>query len=182
MIKFIIFGILSISILVFSFKSLFKPRSHGFYRFFCWECIAWLLVSNYPFWFVEPLGYKQLISWFLLVLSCYPAIAGFLLLRKASRGKNIRTDENLMAFEKTTSIVNTGIYRYIRHPLYASLMLLTWGIYFKNATLVLLPFAVFSTIFLYLTARNDEKECIAFFGEAYKVYIKNTHLFIPYIF
>jgi len=60
--------------------------------------------------------------------------------------------------------------------------MLTWGIYLKNTTLVLLPFAVLSTVFLFLTARNDEKECVAYFGDAYKEYMKNTRMFIPYIF
>jgi len=180
--KIIIFLALSIPVVFISRRFFFKPSSHGFYRFFCWECIIWLLASNYPYWFVDPLGYKQLVSWFLLVVSCYPAIAGALLLRKASADRSSRHDENLFAFEKTTSIVKEGVYKYIRHPLYVSLIMLTWGIYLKNTTLVLLPFAVLSTVFLFLTARNDEKECVAYFGDAYKEYMKNTRMFIPYIF
>jgi protein-S-isoprenylcysteine O-methyltransferase Ste14 len=35
------------------------------------------------------------------------------------------------AIEKTTILVTTGAYRYIRHPLYSSLLFLAWGIFFK---------------------------------------------------
>ena len=45
------------------------PRSHGFYRFFAWECIAAIIILNIDGWFVDPGSWHQLISWFLLVLS-----------------------------------------------------------------------------------------------------------------
>ena len=52
----------------------------------------------------------------------------------------------------------------------------------KNPDLLLFAVASASTVFLYLTARMDEKECISYFGEEYKVYMKTTKMFVPYIF
>ena len=39
--KVLLFGILSVPILILSRRTLFSPASHGFYRFFSWECIRY---------------------------------------------------------------------------------------------------------------------------------------------
>jgi len=36
----IIFGVLSLFIILASWRTLFDIKSHGFYRFFSWECMA----------------------------------------------------------------------------------------------------------------------------------------------
>jgi protein-S-isoprenylcysteine O-methyltransferase Ste14 len=41
---------------------------------------------------------------------------------------------------------------------------------------------VAATVFLSLTARADEAECIKFFGTAYEDYMKKTKRFIPILF
>ncbi len=66
--------------------------------------------------------------------------------------------------------------------MYASLLFLGWGIYFKQTSLVLFIITFASGIFLYLTAKADENECINYFGEEYESYMKNTKMFIPLIF
>ncbi len=89
--------------------------------------------------------------------------------------------EAMLAFEKTTALVTSGIYHYIRHPLYSSLFLLTWGIYFKSPSLPGTGIAVFATIFLILTAKADEAECTDFFGIEYVEYRKITKMFLPHV-
>jgi protein-S-isoprenylcysteine O-methyltransferase Ste14 len=178
----IIFIILSIPVIYISRKSIFKIRSHGFYRFLSWECILWLLSVNYIFWFKDPFSPKQLLSWFLLIYSIYPAVTGTLQLEKAKISVKDRNSEELFSFEKTAELVQTGIYKYIRHPMYSSLLFLTWGIFFKNTELILFFISLASSIFLFITATMDEKECIAYFGQKYKAYMKGTKMFIPFIF
>jgi len=78
--------------------------------------------------------------------------------------------------------VTTGIYRYIRHPLYSSLLLLAWGIFFKLPSLVGGILVITATIFLVLTAKADEAECTKFFGPAYQEYMKRTRRFVPHLF
>jgi protein-S-isoprenylcysteine O-methyltransferase Ste14 len=93
-----------------------------------------------------------------------------------------REDNSLYAFERTTELIETGLYKYIRHPLYGSLVFLTWGIYFKNvASVQLLIVSVLATIFLFATAMIEEKENIKFFGEKYRDYMKRSKMFVPYI-
>jgi protein-S-isoprenylcysteine O-methyltransferase Ste14 len=178
----LIFLILSIPVIYISRKSLFKIWNHGFYRFLSWECILWLFANNYNVWFRDPLGPVQVISWILLFYSVYPVISGVMQLRRAKKSVSERKEKELFKFEQTTELVTRGIYKYIRHPLYSSLLFLTWGIYLKNPDLLLFAVASASTVFLYFTARMDEKECISYFGEEYKVYMKTTKMFVPYIF
>ncbi len=177
-----IFGILSVIVIVISWRTLFNTKNHGFYRFFSWECMAWLLASNYKYWFSEPLSIQQIISWLLLFYSAYLAIAGMLLIKKIGKPNPIRDEKNLFGFEKTTELIDSGVFKRIRHPLYASLIFLTWAIYLKNPTLPLFIIALLSTNFLYFTSIFDEKECINFFGDKYRKYMARTKMFIPYIF
>lgn len=159
------------------------PRSHGFYRFFAWECILVLFLLNVDAWFIEPFSWYQLISWFLLVSSFFPLAFGIHSL--ISRGKPVKHREgepHLLGFEKTTVLITTGIFHYIRHPLYSSLFFLTWGVYFKIPALPGLLLALAAALFLVAAAKADEAECVRFFGASYQEYIKRTKMFIPFLF
>jgi protein-S-isoprenylcysteine O-methyltransferase Ste14 len=182
MYKLIIFLILSIPIVIVSWRTLGKLNSHGFYRFISWECILWLIISNITYWFTDAFGYAQICSWILLIASIYVVLAGILLMKKIGKPRESRSDESLYAFEKTSELVEQGIFGYIRHPLYSSLLLLTWGVYLKQPTLLLLPVAAASSVFLYFTAWFEEKEDIRHFGDAYREYMKKTKRFIPFLF
>ncbi|MHC1703897.1 MAG: isoprenylcysteine carboxylmethyltransferase family protein [Tenuifilaceae bacterium] len=180
--KLLVFIALSILIIVLSWRSIFSIKNHGFYRFFSWECILWLAVSNFKYWFDNPFSFNQILSWIFLLISGYLVIAGVILLHKLGKPIKTREEEALYHFEKTSELVDTGIFKYIRHPLYASLIFLTWGIFLKNITAILLIISLLSTIFLYLTSIFDEKECINYFGEKYEEYMKRSKMFIPFIF
>lgn len=182
MVRIIIFAALSIVITLLSWKALFKVNSHGFYRFFAWECIAWLFASSVHVWFYDPLSPFQILSWCLLIISVYLVIAGIVLMKKVGKPAKSRNENALYQFEQTTELIDTGIFEYIRHPLYSSLIFLTWGIFFKNINIELLLIAAISTIFLFLTAISDEKECVQYFGNKYVSYMKRSKRFIPFIF
>ena len=179
--KVILFIALSIPVILLSRKSLFDFKSHGFTRFFSWECIIALFVINYEGWFMEPLSAVQIVSWLMLSISLYLVTESVIRFRKASRNGIRRVDEKLYRFEKTTELVTKGIYRYIRHPMYSSLLFLTWGIWLKRPLLITLPVALLSSLLLWLTAIRDEKECKAYFGDSYRDYMKGTKRFIPFI-
>lgn len=180
--KLVTFGILSLLIILVSRRTLFNAKSHGFYRFFSWECIAWLLTSNYKFWFKDPFSINQVISWILLFYAAYLAISGVIAMKTKGKAEKSRDDKNLFGFEKTTELIDTGVFKQIRHPLYASLIFLTWGIFLKNPTVLLFFIGLLSTDFLYFTSKFDERECINYFGDKYVDYMKHTKMFIPFIF
>jgi len=165
----------TIIIVLFSwFFSIREKRYHGITRFFSFESIFILFLFNIRVWFRDPFSPAQVISWILLIASVYPGLAGYLLLKR--KGKSEKS------FENTTVLVKSGIYKYIRHPLYCSLLLLGTGVMFKDpGTLQLIPGAV-NMVAVYFTARMEEKEMVAKFGREYAEYIKETRMFIPFIF
>ena len=179
---YIIFCVLSVFLILISRRSLLHPYSHGFYRFLGWECLLWLIINNILFWFDEPLAISQIISWIFLMYSLVLLIPGITMMSKSGKAGESREDSTLYGFEKTTELVETGIFKYVRHPLYGSLLFLTWGVCLKNPELIVLIISILASIFFYTTAVIEEKEDIEYFGDKYKVYIKRSKMFIPLIF
>jgi len=183
MIQSIVFAIGSVMLVAISWASLHHPDSHGFYRFFVWEAIFGLVVINAPKWFNDRLAWYQIISWILLIACIVPLVFGVQSLRTRGKpNKEERPDAPLLAFERTTELVTSGIYKYIRHPLYSSLLLLAWGVFFKAPTQTGITLALLATLFLNATAKADEAECIQTFGTDYQEYMKQSKMFIPYVF
>jgi protein-S-isoprenylcysteine O-methyltransferase Ste14 len=166
-------------ILWWSRKPLQQPGRHGFYRFFAWEAILGLLVLNHEPWGKDPTSIHQTISWILMVTSIILVQQGLSTLNSRGKAGEQRDDPALYEFEKTTALVTSGIYRYIRHPMYASLLALAWGAYFQDPSWPGTAVAAIASISLYLTAKADEQECLAYFGEAYADYMRRTRRFIP---
>lgn len=159
-----------------------NPRAHGFYRFFAWECMLALLVLNHHWWHEDMFGWRQQISWALLLVSFLMAIyAVFLLTRKGGHAGSERSELELLHFEKTERLVTDGIYRYIRHPMYAALLYLAWAIYLKNITLLTTALVAAASVLLWLTALRDEAECFAYFGAPYQDYRRQTKRFVPFV-
>jgi protein-S-isoprenylcysteine O-methyltransferase Ste14 len=179
--KVIFFIALSLPVIFLSRQSLFEPGSHGFTRFFSWECIIVLFVINYEHWFKEPFSPKQVVSWLLLIVSAWFVTEAAVRLRRARKQGIVRVDEKLFRFEKTTELVTSGIFRYIRHPMYSSLLLLAWGIWLKQPLAATLPVALLASWLLWLTARRDERECLAYFGDSYREYMTRTKRLVPFI-
>jgi protein-S-isoprenylcysteine O-methyltransferase Ste14 len=181
-IKFFIFGIVTGYLWYLSRASLRVVRSHGFYRFFAWEMILALTLVNSGMWFTHPLSFLQTISWIFLILSLLLLWNGLSMIRSMGQSNDQRQDATLLAFEKTSVLVTTGIYRYIRHPLYASLLFLAWGIFLKDVTWLSVSLVAVATICLALTGKADEAECIQYFGPSYKEYMSRTKMFVPFLF
>lgn len=183
MYKLIAFAVCSACLIYISRASLKAPRSHGFYRFFAWEFILALFLLNLDVWFHDPFSVHQLVSWFLLIACIVPLVFGVRALTGQGKAARHRpNDAGLLAFEKTTALVTTGVYRYIRHPLYSSLLLLGWGIFFKAPSWPGALLALAASLFLFATARADEAECVRFFGPAYQEFMKRTRMFVPFLF
>lgn len=162
----------TIFILLFSwFLSLKHKRFHGIPRFFAFESVFILILLNYKVWFKDPLSIHQLISWILLIYSIYPVVAGYILLKR--KGKPTRN------FENTSILVKSGIYGVIRHPLYLSIFLFGTGVVFKDPGKLQILLGVINLIAVWFTARMEESEMIARFGDEYRQYMKETKMFVP---
>jgi protein-S-isoprenylcysteine O-methyltransferase Ste14 len=183
MLKIILFVVASAGLVYISRASLRAPRSHGFYRFFAWEAILALILLNVEYWFWNPFSLQQILSWIFLIASAFLVVHAVHLLRRIGKPDTQRSDdEAAIGFEKTTQLVVVGAYKYIRHPMYSSLLFLTWGVLFKDLSWLSGIFALAATVFLVATAKAEEKEDIRFFGTSYQTYIKQTKMFIPFLF
>ena len=182
MFRLIAFTAFSAVLIIISRASLRKPGSHGFYRFFAWEFILILVLLNLGAWFREPLSARQLVSWFFLLVSLGLVISGVYALRAYGNPSQKRAGEaGLIGIEKTTSLVSAGIYKYIRHPLYSSLLFFTWGVFMKKISWAAFACALAATFFLVVTAKIDEAECTRYFGPAYQEHIEKTRMFVPFL-
>jgi protein-S-isoprenylcysteine O-methyltransferase Ste14 len=166
----------SIALVWLSRKALGKPKSHGYYRFIAVEFILLLMVLNR-----QPTG-DQTLAEILLLLSAALVILGYGALLRFGNADASRIDDSLFSFEKTTTLVTGNIFRYIRHPMYSSLMALAWGFFFRDPSLLALSLAGLASLFLFLTARADERECLVYFGDRYVEYMKRTRRFVPFLF
>jgi protein-S-isoprenylcysteine O-methyltransferase Ste14 len=82
---------------------------------------------------------------------------------------------------KSDSIITTGGFRYVRHPLYLGSVLSCFGL--TIATLSIISFVLFIGIFIFYNyiAGYEEKLLDVKFGEEYKEYKKRTGRWIPKI-
>jgi len=177
----VLFILGTIFILFISKKALRSLRHHGFYRFFVFEFTLVLLLLNVPHWFDFPFSFHQIVSWILLVYSGFLLFQSVYFFKKYGGSKQRRENTANLEFENTSSLIQKGIYKYIRHPMYVSLLFLDLGAMFKNITIITLSLAGAATIFVVLTAKIEEKENIKFFGAGYDDYMKKTKMFIPFI-
>lgn len=163
-------------------RPLKNRHSHGFYRFFAFEAVVAVVLLNHPYWFDDPFCLRQGFSWLLLVLSIVFVLAALALLRRHGGHEPRHAMPENLRFENTVHLVEIGIYRYVRHPMYSSLFLLAWGACLKQPTLLPLGLAAAATLFLWLTAKNEEQENLDHFGPVYCDYRQRSKMFIPYLF
>jgi len=122
--------------------------------------------------FFEQIGYTgmyisiilTLIGFLLIVIGWHDVYHGYW---KKAKGNGV--------------IIKTGVYRYIRHPQYTGVLLISLGIILNWATLtslVTFPLVVWMYVRL---AKKEEKNMIEEFGEEYVIYKHKTKRFIPFV-
>ena len=81
----------------------------------------------------------------------------------------------------TGKLVTTGVYKFIRHPQYTGLLLLSLGMLIEWATLpMLIMFPVMAFMYIRL-AKREEKDMLREFGEDYKSYMAKIKMLIPFV-
>lgn len=173
-IKICIFSILAVLIFVKFRTELLSFMTHGFYVFFAFEALLLLLFFNIDFLIVSVFSWHQILSWMFLLVSALIALMGFYGLKKYGKPAE--------GWEETTHLIKQGIFRYIRHPLYSSLILLAIGILLKDLTLQSTAACLVSVVFLVAASVVEEKENLLKFGEAYSRYMNGRKRYIPLIF
>jgi len=170
LIQLVIFIVLSLLLLVFTLK---RPHRHRFYRYFAFVSFLGIVLLNVDVWFRNPFSAVQIMSWLFLASSILIAIHGFRMLRLVGSPEG--------DIENTTELLTRGAYKYIRHPIYCSLLLGGVGAFLKDPSLpgIIILLLLFS--FVFATAKVEENKNIERFGEAYRAYVKQTKMFIPFL-
>ena len=171
--KIVIFVIIALLIFIKFRSELRSVTTHGFYVFFAFESLLALIFVNICFSAVHVVSLYQIISWIFLVVSAFIAISGFYNLKKYGKPD----DE----WENTTLLINRGIFRYIRHPLYSSLILLVIGILLKRVTLLTIVLCSICILFLITASLIEERENLVKFSDGYTNYKTTTMRYIPFI-
>jgi protein-S-isoprenylcysteine O-methyltransferase Ste14 len=78
-------------------------------------------------------------------------------------------------------LLRHGPYRYVRHPMYTSLILLTLGFVVVRPTPYLIAAQACLIVVLWLKSREEEKILREIFS-GYSEYARTTKRFVPYVF
>jgi protein-S-isoprenylcysteine O-methyltransferase Ste14 len=79
--------------------------------------------------------------------------------------------------EKTANLVTTGLYRFVRHPLYTFSLLLLW----LSPSMSINSFVVYAVLTLYVLIgiMFEERKLLREFGQAYADYRSSTPMLLP---
>ena len=170
----IVFMAGSAVILIFSWKSLRQRHSYGYYRFFGLEFVLLTVVSTFRILFVATGTLLEIISWLLMAF----ALAEMSLAARAL----LVYGEPAKFFHGTTKLVEAGIYAYVRHPLYQSLVLFQLGLVAKSPSIFGCILLIGGAVSFQTTARAEESHNEVKFGNPYQEYVGRTRMFVPFLY
>ncbi|HEX6429829.1 MAG TPA: isoprenylcysteine carboxylmethyltransferase family protein [Niastella sp.] len=81
-----------------------------------------------------------------------------------------------------TVLEQSGLHRYVRHPLYFGTLLLIWSLFFVFPYLNNLLACIVITLYTVWGARLEEKKLVAQFGGKYVIYKQKVPMIIPVSF
>lgn len=89
---------------------------------------------------------------------------------------------DILIEEKSSgTLLQTGFYKYVRHPLYTATLLLIWSLFLLQPQLSNLLTCICITVYTITGITFEEKKLIANFGVAYIDYQKSTPMLLPKI-
>ena len=84
--------------------------------------------------------------------------------------------------QKAGQLVNSGLFKYVRHPIYASMLFIYVASFLIVPNLVFAALLFIGVIAAYAQAKSEEYFLLNEFGKQYSDYMKKTSMFFPKIF
>ncbi|MBI4096811.1 MAG: isoprenylcysteine carboxylmethyltransferase family protein [Candidatus Levybacteria bacterium] len=78
-------------------------------------------------------------------------------------------------------LVETGIYRYIRHPIYTGFAVYLIGAELVAKSWLVIPIVLIAFSGAYIQGKREEKLLLAHFGKQYKQYMRRSKMLIPFV-
>jgi protein-S-isoprenylcysteine O-methyltransferase Ste14 len=88
-------------------------------------------------------------------------------------------DENEV---KQKQLVKTGLYAYVRHPLYFGIILMLVGALIFLPTYSMMIFVIISLLYLPIGVKLEEQKLVKEFGEQYISYQREVKMLFPFLF
>ncbi|MHA8051843.1 methyltransferase family protein [Aquirufa sp. ROCK-SH2] len=116
----------------------------------------------------------QLIGIVLMLIGCLFLYLAF---------KTFDTSEFLgFKAESKAQLVQTGMYQYVRHPLYFATIILILGLFLILPTQKMLLVLVISYVYILVGYRLEEQKLILLFGPEYINYQKRVKALLPFLY
>ncbi|HTX61742.1 MAG TPA: isoprenylcysteine carboxylmethyltransferase family protein [Methanobacterium sp.] len=90
--------------------------------------------------------------------------------------------KNWVPLSKTTEgqeLVTSGVYSKIRHPFYASILILFLGVAVMAGNIYALLFFMLFIISIWIRIKKEEEELIKKFGDEYGIYMEEVPMLLP---
>jgi len=114
-----------------------------------------------------PTGIRFPIGIMILIISGYMAGTGlWIIFGKKSQSQGV---------------VRKGVFRFVRHPIYLSEILLYLGLLLLNISLVAALVWIIAILFLHYISRYEERLLLVRFGKEYEQYMRDVPMWIPRI-
>lgn len=165
--------------------NIFGPGVARWYRlaYNFWAGLTFLPIL----WLLAVLPDKTLYTipmpWFLLTSAGQIAGAAIIIIGVLQTGAlsflGIRQAISNQPHTEGVNLVTDGLYKWVRHPLYAGGYLLIWLT--PVMTLNLLTIFTILSIYLILGARLEERRLVQAFGDAYRAYQSEVPMLVPRI-
>jgi protein-S-isoprenylcysteine O-methyltransferase Ste14 len=85
-------------------------------------------------------------------------------------------------YKENQELITTGPYKFVRHPIYSSMLLMLIGtILYYGYLFLLVIFAIVAVTFIWRT-KKEEKIMTKLFGKKYQNYMKRTKRLIPFVY
>lgn len=84
--------------------------------------------------------------------------------------------------KKGHTLITSGIYKYIRHPIYTGIFFMLFGGGLVAQSYFVMVVVIYALTRGTILAQREEQILSEHFGEKYKDYMKSSHRFIPFIY
>ena len=127
--------------------------------------------------FAYLISYPNWLRW-----AGFVSLFGGILLLWAAHHHLGRNFSSFVAIKEHQTFVNTGPYRYVKHPIYTAYVAnyLGGGLLSGNIILTVVPVLCF-TFMIALRIGEEETMLVEAFGEQYREYMTRTGRFLPFL-